>query len=45
MKRDDVWMILGVAVMVVLLGIVGKNDLDDRATLLTMSINHERYIP
>lgn len=45
MKRDDVWMILGVAVMVVLLGIVGGNDLDDRTTLLTISMNHERYVP
>ena len=45
MKRDDVWMILGVAVIVVLLGVVGGNDLDDRTAILTVSMNTEPYIP
>lgn len=45
MKRDDVWMILGVAVIVVLFGIVGGNDMEDRTAMLTISMNTEPYIP
>lgn len=45
MKRDDVWMILGVAVVVVLLGVVGGNDFEDRTALLTMSVQTEPFNP
>ena len=45
MKRDDVWMILGVAVIVVLFGIVGGHDMEDRMVMLTISMNTEPYIP